>query len=430
MMLLLLFGLFFILLALGVPIVFSLALSAAAYFSANGIPMMQLIQKLVAGVDSFTILAIPFFLLAGDLMSHGGISRRMLRLANALVGHLSGGIAVTGVVSCAMFGSICGSAPATAASIGSIVVPEMKRTGYRDGFTGAIMSASGLLGVIIPPSIVMVMFGATAGISIGSLFIGGIIPGILFAGGLALYSIYQSRKHRYGLTADGAQRRRFDPKELGDSFVDAILPLTTPLFIMGSIMFGIATATEAAVVSVVWSLFLAVIVYREISIRETATIFIESVARSGRIIGMMGASTAFSYAMTVENVPAAMAGFFVQYINSELGFFLITFLIVFVLGCFLETIAIIVMVTPILLPIALAMNIEPLHFGLFMCMALTSSGITPPVGLCLITTCQIVDVKIEETFPELAHCIVIEAIITFLVMLVPPVATWLPGLFM
>lgn len=428
MMLLLLFGAFFFLLAVGAPIVFALALSAAAYFFANGIPMMQLITKLVAGVNSFTILAIPFFLLAGDLMSNGGISRRMLRFANALVGHLSGGIAVTGVVSCAMFGSICGSAPATAASIGSIVVPEMKRTGYRDGFTGAIMSASGLLGVVIPPSIVMVMFGATAGISIGSLFIGGIIPGILFAGGLALYSVCQSKKHNYGVLADGS-RKGFSAKELRDSFLDAILPLTTPLFIMGSIMGGIATATEAAVISVVWSLFLALFVYREITIKETGAIFIESVARSGRIIGMMGASTAFSYAMTVENVPATMAEFFVQYINSELGFFLITFLIVFVLGCFLETIAIIVMVTPILLPIALAMGIEPLHFGMFMCMALTSSGITPPVGLCLITTCQIVNVKIEETFPELFHCIAIECAITFLVMLVPSVATWLPSIF-
>ncbi|MDR2946255.1 MAG: TRAP transporter large permease [Candidatus Adiutrix sp.] len=429
MMLLLLFGSFFVMLALGVPIVFSLALSAAAYFMANGIPMMQLITKLVAGVDSFTILAIPFFLLAGDLMSNGGISRRMLRFASALVGHLSGGIAVTGVVSCAMFGSICGSAPATAASIGSIVVPEMKRTGYRDGFTGAIMSASGLLGVVIPPSIVMVMFGATAGISIGSLFIGGIIPGLLFAGGLAAYSIYQSRKRNYGVLADGS-RVSFSGKELRDSFIDAILPLTTPLFIMGSIMFGIATATEAAVISVVWSLFLALVIYREITVRQTATIFIESVARSGRIIGMMGASVAFSYAMTVENVPATMAAFFVQYINSEIGFFLITLLIVFVLGCFLETIAIIVMVTPILLPIALAMNIEPLHFGMFMCMALTSSGITPPVGLCLITTCQIVGVKIEETFPELFHCIGIELAVTFLVMFFPAIATWLPSVFM
>lgn len=427
-MLTLLFGSFFLLLLLGVPILFSMAISAGIYFVVNGYPLMQFVQRLVSGVDSFTILAIPFFLLAGDIMKHGGISRRMLRFANALVGHLTGGLSITSVVSCALFGTICGSAPATAAAIGSIVVPEMLEKGYKKNFVGAIIATSGLLGLVIPPSIIMVMFGATAGISIGSLFIGGIIPGIIFTSLLGIYCYFQCKKYGYGMGADG-EKNVFSWKKLFDTFVDAIPPLTTPLFIMGSIMLGIATATEAAVVSVVWSIFLAMVVYREVSVKEIVSIITDGVGKAGQIIGMMASSAAFGYAMTVEKIPVMMAEFFVQYINSVWGFFAITFIIVFVLGCFLETIAIIVLITPILLPIAQAMNLDMIHFGLFMCLVLTISGITPPVALSLITTCRIVGCRIEETFPNLLHCIIIASIVTALVGFFPVLSTWLPNRF-
>ena len=233
MMLLFLFGSFFLLLALGVPILFSMGVSAGVYYVVSGYPLMQFVQKTIGGVDSFTLLAIPFFLLAGDIMGKGGISKRMLRFANALVGPLTGGLAVTGVVSSAMFGTICGSAPATAASIGSIVAPDMEARGYSKRFTGSIIAAAGLLGIIIPPSIVMVNYGATAGVSIGSLFIGGIIPGILAMLGLAVFSVWQSKKYGYGLV-DG-HKQHYNLREILVSFKGAILPLTTPLFILGSI---------------------------------------------------------------------------------------------------------------------------------------------------------------------------------------------------
>ena len=428
MMLALLFGTFFLFLALGVPIMFSMSLSAGFYYVASGYPLMQFVQKTVNGVDSFTFLAIPFFLLAGDIMGKGGISKRMLRFANALVGPLTGGLAVTGVVSSALFGTICGSAPATAASIGSIIVPEMEERGYVKRFTGSIIAASGLLGIIIPPSIVMVNYGATAGVSIGSLFIGGIIPGILATFGLSLFAVYQSRKNGYGLV--GGHKQRYNMKDIAVSFKGAILPLTTPLFIMGSIMLGIATATEAAVISVVWSAFLAVVVYREISVKELCVIITNGVAKTGQIIGMMASSAAFGYALTVEKVPALMASFFVQYINSTFLFFLITFVIVLVFGCFLEVIAIIVLITPILLPTASAMGIDPIHFGMFMCLTLCLGGLTPPVGLCLITTSRIVDVDIDKMFPDLLYCILIYIVVIALVGFIPALSTWLPNLVM
>jgi C4-dicarboxylate transporter DctM subunit len=425
-MLLLLFGIFFLLLAIGVPILFSMGIAAGVYYVVSGYPLMQFVQKTVAGVDSFTLLAIPFFLLAGDIMGKGGISKRMLRFANSLVGPLTGGLAVTTVISSAMFGTICGSAPATAASIGSIVAPDMLEHKYTKKFVGSIVAASGLLGIIIPPSIVMVNYGATAGVSIGKLFIGGIIPGILAAGGLCVFSVFQARKYGYGMV-DG-HKQTYSLKEIASSFKGAILPLTTPLFILGSIMFGIATATEAAVISVVWSAFLTVCVYREMSVKELCTVITNGAGKAGQIIGMMASSAAFGYALTVEKVPALMAKFFVQYVDNVAIFFAITFLIVLVLGCFLEVIAIIVLVTPILLPVALAMHIDPIHFGMFMCLTLCLGGLTPPVGLCLITTSELVDVDIDKMFPDLLYCILIYVGVIALVGLFPSLSTYLPSL--
>lgn len=259
-------------------------------------------------------------------------------------GPLTGGLAVTGVVSSAMFGTICGSAPATAASIGSIVAPDMEARGYSKRFTGSIIAASGLLGIIIPPSIVMVNYGATAGVSIGSLFIGGIIPGIMGHAGLAIFSVWQSKKYGYGLV-DG-HKQHYDLREILVSFKGAILPLTTPLFILGASCMASATATEAAVISVVWSALLTVVVYREITVKELCTIITDGVGKAGQIIGMMASSAAFGYALTVEKVPALMANFFVQYVDNALIFFLITFAIVLIFGCFLEVIAIIVLDHP------------------------------------------------------------------------------------
>ena len=223
-------------------------------------------------------------------------------------------------------------------------------------------------------------------------------------------------------------KQHYDLREILVSFKGAILPLTTPLFILGSIMLGIATATEAAVISVVWSAFLTVVVYREITVKELCTIITDGVGKAGQIIGMMASSAAFGYALTVEKVPALMANFFVQYVDNALIFFLITFAIVLIFGCFLEVIAIIVLVTPILLPVSTAMGIDPIHFGMFMCLTLCLGGLTPPVGLCLITTSRIVDVDIDKMFPDLLWCIGIYVLVIALVAVFPGLATWLPSM--
>ena len=428
MMLVILFGSFLLLLALGVPILFSMCLSSGIYFLMSGYPLTQLVQKMIGGVDSFSFLAIPFFLLAGNIMAKGGISRRLLRFANSLVGPITGGIAITDIVASALFGTICGSAPATAASIGGMMLPELKAQGYSKRFTGAIIASAGLLGIVIPPSIVMVNYGAISGTSIGKLFLGGVIPGILAVVGLSIFSMIESKRHGYGMKE--GKKQHYDIKEILVSFVHAILPLTTPLFIIGSIAFGIATATEAAVISVVWSIFLTVVVYHEITLKELVRIIADTVGTTGQIIGMVASSAAFGFCLTVERVPAMMANFFVEYVDSVFVFFLVTFLIVLFLGMFMEVVAIIVLVAPILLPIASAMHVDLLHYGVFICLVLMLGGLTPPVGLCLMTTSRLVDVDIDKMFPDLLWCILIYCGVFAIAGIFPGVCTWLPNLLM
>lgn len=308
------------------------------------------------------------------------------------------------------------------------MLPELQEQGYSKRFTGSIIAAAGLLGIVIPPSIVMVNYGAVSGTSIGKLFLGGVVPGILAVIALSIFSMYQSKKYGYGMK-DG-QRQKWDIKEIFVSFVHAILPLTTPLFIIGSIAFGIATATESAVISVVWSIFLTCFVYRALSLKDLAGIIADGVGKTGQIIGMVASSAAFGYCLTVERVPAMMASFFVKYVDSVFIFFLVTFIIVFFLGMFMEVIAIIVLVAPILLPIATAMQVDLLHYGVFMCLVLMLGGLTPPVGLCLMTTSRLVDVDIDKMFPDLLWVILIYCGVFALAGFFPSLCTWLPNLLM
>ena len=411
------------LMALGVPIAFSMGIASATFFTVNGNGLVQFAQRVVAGADSFTILAIPFFMLSGDIMGKGGVSRRILRFANALIGFVRGGLAVTSVVSCALFGAICGSAPATAVAVGGIMAPDMVKRGYKKSFTATIFGVGGCLGLIIPPSLVMVMLGSTGGISIGDLFLGGFIPGIIMTALLCIYCVQQSKKHNYGI--EGGETV-FDLRELGLSFVDALLPLTIPIFILGSITFGIATPTEAAVISVVWSMVLSMLVYREISIKEMVQIFSNASVTAAGVTAIMAAASALSWALAVENIPATVSTFFMRYVDNQLLFFLCVYVIVFFLGCVTEAVSIIVILTPILMPVSNQLGIDPIHFGLFMTMVLTIGAVTPPVGLSMIAAGKVIGVKIEDTFPEIVHCLVIMTIVTVLVALFPGLSTWLP----
>ena len=422
-MLALLLGIFAALLLLGVPISFSMAIASAVFFVVGDYSLIQFAQRIVAGVDSFTILAIPFFMLSGAIMGKGGVSKKILRFVNVLVGRIRGSLAVTGIISCALFGAICGSAPATAVAVGGIIMPEMLEKNYKRSFTATCFGVAGGLGLLIPPSLVMVFIGSTGNISIGDLFMAGIIPGIVLCILLCIWAVWQSRKFNYGITED-MNMERPSGKEVWQAFVGAILPLTTPLFILGSIMSGIATPTESAVISVVWSIFLSMVVYREVSPKEMVKIFLEAATGTAGVTGVMAAASAFGYALAIERVPEAISRFFLQYVTNQWTFFAIVFVIIFLLGCVTEAVSIIVICLPIFLPIATSMGIDPLHFGIFMTMALTMGTITPPVGLSMISAGKVIGVRIEETFPEILHCILIETIMCILIVLFPIMCTW------
>jgi len=426
-MLALLLGIFAVLLLLGVPISFSMAIASAVFFVVGDYSLIQFAQRIVAGVDSFTILAIPFFMLSGAIMGKGGVSKKILRFVNVLVGRIRGSLAVTGIISCALFGAICGSAPATAVAVGGIIMPEMLEKNYKRSFTATCFGVAGGLGLLIPPSLVMVFIGSTGNISIGDLFMAGIVPGIVLCVLLCIWAIWQSRKFNYGIT-ENMKMERPSGKEVWQAFVGAILPLTTPLFILGSIMSGIATPTESAVISVVWSIFLSMVVYREVSPKEMVKIFLEAASGTAGVTGVMAAASAFGYALAIEKVPEAISRFFLQYVTNQWTFFAIVFVIIFLLGCVTEAVSIIVICLPIFLPIATSMGIDPLHFGIFMTMALTMGTITPPVGLSMISAGKVIGVRIEETFPEILHCILIETVMCVLIVLFPIMCTWVYSL--
>lgn len=425
-MLALLLGTFAGLLILGVPISFSMAIASGLFFVVGDYSLVQFTQRIVAGSDSFTILAIPFFMLSGEIMSKGGVSRKILNFVNVLIGRIRGGLAVTGVVSCALFGAICGSAPATAVAVGGIIMPEMLEKGYKRSFTATVFGVSGGLGLLIPPSLVMVFIGSTGNISVGDLFLAGIVPGIILCLMLSIWCIWQSRKYNYG-AVDAAESKP-TLKDGFKAFGGALLPMTTPLLILGSIMTGIATPTEAAVISVVWSLILSMGVYRSVSFAEMKKIFLNAITSTAGVTGVMAAASAFSWALAIERVPEAIANFFLQYVASKGSFFLVVFIIIFLLGMVTEAVSIIVICLPIFLPIATAMGINPIQFSIFMTMALTLGTVTPPVGLSMISAGKVIGVRIEETFPEILHCILIESIMCLLIALFPQMCTWVTAI--
>lgn len=428
-MLTLLICIFVALLVLGVPIAFSMAIAAGAFFVVGDYGLTTLAQRIVCGLNSFSTLAIPFFMLSGYIMGKGGVSKRILNFANACIGYIKGGMAMTGVVACTLFGAICGSAPATAVAVGSILGPDMVQRGYKKSFVGLIFGVAGCLGLLIPPSLIMVILGSTVGISIGDMFMGGVGPGVLMALMLCVYCYWQSKKHGYGTAhaAKGQEQLSFSWKELGKAAIGALLPMTTPVFVLGSITAGIATATEAAVISVVWALFLSMVVYREIKPRDLLEVFTVGAVSSAGVTGVIAAASTFSWALAIMNVPTKLSDFFNVNVSSVAMFMLFTFVLVFLLGCVTESVCIITIFAPILYPIALSMGIDGLQYSIFLTMVLTIGAVTPPVGLSLISACRVVDSKIEDTFPEILHCIAIMVIVTVLIGVFPALSTWLPN---
>ncbi|CEA03118.1 Sialic acid TRAP transporter permease protein SiaT [Jeotgalicoccus saudimassiliensis] len=417
--------LFFVLLFLGMPIAFVIGIVGLIMLILGGVPLEIIIQRAFAGVNNFSYLAIPLFILAGDIMGKGGLTKRLMAFANAFVGKLSGGTAITTVVTSALFGAVSGSTVATTYAVGSVLVPRLKEEKYSNSFIASIIGPAGVLGLIIPPSITMVILGITANISIGDLFFAGIIPGVLLTLALCIYVWYMSKKKGFG----EVRTESISGKELWKVTREAFFPLLTPVFILGSIFSGYATATEAAVIAVVYGFILSLF-YKELNWTKIKEIMAGSAITSATILIIISMANVFTYVLTINHIPDAVSGFFLNFADSPLVFLLVVSLILLILGMLTEVTSLIVLLTPIFMPIAMEFGIDPIHFGMVMIMNFALANITPPVGLSLIAGASVTDRKmgIEETLPYILHVLLIVAIMVVLIIFVPSISTFLPNL--
>ncbi|MEI3306414.1 MAG: TRAP transporter large permease [Dysosmobacter sp.] len=421
----LLFGSFALLLILRVPIGISLGMSSLITIFASGVVQpTYLAQGLVTGADSFSLMAVPFFVLAGELMATGGISRRLLNIADAFLGRKYGGLALVTVVACMFFAAISGSGPATVAAIGGLTIPSMLKQGYDRPFAGAISAAAGSIGVIIPPSIPMVMYCVATGVSVGAMFMGGVIPGILIGVSLCVYSSLYSKKHKY-INAEAAP---FSWGNVGRSLVDGIWALLVPVIILGGIYGGIFTPTEAAAVAVAYGLIVGLFVYRDLKAKDLYRIFGSAALTTATIMVILGTATTFGRILTLERIPTMIADFFESVAKGPIMLMILINILLLIVGCFMETNAAIIILAPIFLPIVESMGINPVHFGIVMVVNLAIGFVTPPLGVNLFVACNVANAKLEEICKGILPILGVMIVDLLLITYIEPLSTFLPAL--
>ncbi|MBL0937215.1 TRAP transporter large permease [Rhizorhabdus sp.] len=414
-----------------VPIAVTLGMVSAMAMYGSGIPLQAMIQRMFAALDSFPLTAIPFFILAGALMEVSGISTRLVNFAQSLVGRATGGLGLVAVLSAMFFAAISGSSAATTAAIGSILIPAMAARGYSRPFATSVQASSGELGVIIPPSIPMIIFALTAGVpvSIGDLFLAGILPGLLVAGGLMLTVYLVSKRKGYGRAKPGASGDGLGPQPgVWESFKAAILPLMLPVLILGGIYGGVFTPTEAAAAAVCFALIIGVVVFRTITVEKLVMALQSSLLNTVVILLIISSASVFGWVLTANRIPELISQVFVSISDNPLVFLLLINLLLLLVGMFLETGAAITVLAPILTPVALKMGIDPIHFGIVMIVNLAVGMTTPPVGVNLFVACQVAGLRIEHIIrsmlPFYLSLLICLAIITYL----PGLSLWLPQL--
>ncbi|QJT10296.1 TRAP transporter large permease [Oceanidesulfovibrio marinus] len=379
-------------LLLRVPIGISLGLSAvAAILQSDVVSLRYLAQSMTTGLDSFPLMAVPFFILAGELMGTGGISRRLLGAANAFVGATTGGMALVTILGCMFFAAISGSGPATVAAIGGIMVPEMLRQGYDKRFVCGLIATAGAIGVIIPPSIPMVIYAVAVNTSISDMFIGGIFPGILIGSLLMGWAYIYSRKRGYR-----CDDQRVPWAKRFAIFWEAKWALLVPVVILGGIYSGVFTPTEAAAIAVIYGLVVGLFVYRDLKLKDIPQILSRSALTTATILIIIGTATAFGRILTINRVPDTLANGISSFSSSPLIVLLLVMLLLLFVGCIMETLAAIIILAPILLPVVMGVQVDVIHFGIMMVTNLAIGFITPPLGVNLFVTCGIADISLDE----------------------------------
>ena len=414
-----------LLIFIGVPIAFAIGLSSVLYiFIFFGASQLSIVaQRMVAGIDSFSLLALPLFILAGGIMAEGDVTRRLLDFARALVGWVAGGLAMVVVFGSMLFGALSGSGTADVAAIGSVVLPAMKENKYDMDFSAALLGCSGALATIIPPSLVLIVLGVVTETSIGKLFLGGIIPGIITGACLMGYAYLFSIKKGY------PKDEVFSISNVWITFKSAFLPLFTGVIIIGGILGGVFTATEAAAVAVGYVFILAAFVYRKLTFNRLVYVFIETAEVTSIILLVISSASLFGWVVASEQIPQALVKLFLSISDNYYVLLILINLLLLILGIFMETLAIIIIVVPVLLPIVEIMQMDLVHFGVMLCLNLAVGANTPPVGIDLLTACRIAGTRLEDASKRVGYLIVAMLLALVLVMLVPNIVTFLPNLF-
>lgn len=417
------FFLFLIMLLIGVPIAFAMGAAASlGIFLKTDVSLTLIIQRMFAGVDSFSLMAIPFYMLAGELMETGGISRKLVNFSKALVGHLTGGLGMVAVVTNIIFAGISGSAAADTAAVGSILIPSMKREGYPKGLPTVLLACSGSLGPIIPPSLTMIIFGSLTGVSIGALFISGIIPGILIGIGLMLVTYYYAKK--YNLKGD----RKATFKEFLNATKDASLALILPVIIVGGITTGVFTATEAGAVAVVYAFVVGCFIYKEYQIKDIPRIIIKAAGTTSMAMLIIAGASILSWIVAYGKLPTYVIQFLTSITTNKYVILLLLEFFLLIVGMFIETISATIICAPILMPVAAQFGVDPIHFALIMVITLVYAGVTPPVGGVLYISMAISGAKMKDVFKFLPAYVFAMGVVIVSLVFFPQLATFLPKL--
>lgn len=414
---------FFVSMLIGIPIAFVLGITSLSAVIYRGYPMLTMVQRVFSGLDSFPLMAIPFFILAGNLMNTGGITRRLVRFSHYLVGHIKGGLAHTNIVVSMLFAGITGAAVADTSAIGSILIPAMVEDGYDVDFSAAVTVASSTVGPIIPPSILMVIYGVTTGTSIGGLFLAGFIPGLFIGLSLMVVSYYYAVKRDYPRV-----EKRVSFKEFMVAFKDAIIPLMAPVIIIGGILSGVFTATEASSIAVLYAFIISFFVYNEITWKDLPDLLMESAITTGIILLVIGTANALAWIISIEQINQAIANTFLSITDNSLVFFLLVNILLLLVGTIMEPGAAIIILAPVLAPLATRLGIHHLHFGFIMVLNLVIGLATPPLGLCLFVACGISKVKLKELSVAVFPFVLVIILVLLIMTYIPAIPMFIPKL--
>jgi C4-dicarboxylate transporter DctM subunit len=405
------------------PISISLGLTVLTFlFTMTEVPVEAVALKLFTGIEKFEIMAIPFFILAGNFLTHGGVARRMINFATSMVGHWHGGLALAGVMACALFAAVSGSSPATVVAIGSIILPAMVRQGFPKRFGAGVITTSGALGILIPPSIVMVMYSVSTNTSVGKLFMAGVVPGLMLAVLLGMTTWYLARKHGYPRLAKASWNERFK------TFRKSAWGLLLIVIVMGGIYSGVFTPTEAAAMAAVYAFFIAVFVYKDMSLKQVPKVLLDSASLSAMLLYIITNAVLFSFLITSENIPQAMAEWITGIGVGVVGFLLVVNILLLLAGNVMEPSSIVLIMAPILFPVAMKLGIDPVHFGILIVVNMEIGMCHPPVGLNLYVASGITKMGITELTIAVMPWLLTMLAFLLLVTYVPQISLWLPNL--